>query len=138
MNWSRLAAICAMATARNLYRELVGILEDFDALICPVVLTNRIGAEQKPWVRMKVNGVELDSDYDWVTTPHFNMLGELPAFVLPIGQDVDGLPVGLQIVTRSYDDLRAFLVAATIEQLLNGDQPRGFSRAQLGASVAPG
>lgn len=120
---ARVAASCppsiysdAAAVARQLYTAVSGILEDYDALICPVVLTNRIGAEQMPWQTNFVNGTTLDSDYDWVVTPHFNMLGQLPAMSVPIGVDEDGIPVGIQIVTRSFDDARAFQVAVEVER----------------------
>lgn len=103
--------------AKRLYRAVQPVLDTFDALICPVVLTNDVRAEQMPWTAMRVNGVELNSDYDWVTTAHFNMLGELPALSVPIGFDADSMPIGVQIVARSFDDLRAFRVAAAIESI---------------------
>lgn len=108
-------------TAKSLYRALSPILETCDAVICPTVLTNTVGAEQMPWVTSTIRGVAVKTDYDWVTTSHFNMLGELPALAVPIGLDETGLPVGLQIVARSYDGLRAFGVAAAVEAVVKGD-----------------
>ncbi|SEL67212.1 aspartyl-tRNA(Asn)/glutamyl-tRNA(Gln) amidotransferase subunit A [Roseovarius azorensis] len=108
----------AIETKSQLYSKLSDVIYKFDALICPVVLTNRVGAEQRPWTRMTINGVELDSDYDWVATPHFNMLGQLPALSVPIGLDDNGLPVGLQVVSRPFDDRRAFRVALAIESVV--------------------
>jgi aspartyl-tRNA(Asn)/glutamyl-tRNA(Gln) amidotransferase subunit A len=105
-------------TAKSLYRALTPVLGTCDALICPTVLTNNVGAEQMPWTEFSVNGVSVNTDYDWVTTAHFNMLGELPALAVPIGLDEDGMPVGIQVVARSYDDIRAFCVAATIESVM--------------------
>lgn len=74
-----------------------------------------------PWVTSTIRGVAVNTDYDWVTTSHFNMLGELRALAVPIGLDETGLPVGLQIVARSYDGLRAFGVAAAVEAVVKGD-----------------
>lgn len=105
----------SIETAKRLYRALAPVLESCDALICPVILTNSVEPEQMPWTRFPINGVSVNTDYDWITTAHFNMLGELPALAVPIGQDKDGMPVGLQVVARSYDDVRAFGVAAAIE-----------------------
>ncbi|WP_324752322.1 amidase [Roseovarius sp. Pro17] len=104
--------------AKRLYRTMQPVLDHYDALICPVVLTNNVSADQKPWTEMQVNGVRLNSDYDWVATAHFNMLGELPALSVPIGLDADGMPVGLQVIARSFDDTRAFKVAAAIESIV--------------------
>lgn len=108
-------------TAKSLYRNLSPILETCDAVICPTVLTNTVEAEQMPWVTSTIRGVAVNTDYDWVTTSHFNMLGELRALAVPIGLDETGLPVGLQIVARSYDGLRAFGVAAAVEAVVKGD-----------------
>lgn len=105
-------------TAKSLYRALSPILETCDAVICPTVLTNNVRAEQMPWITSTINGVSLNTDYDWVTTAHFNMLGEVPALAVPIGLDEDGLPVGVQVVARSYDDVRAFGVAAAVEAVV--------------------
>ncbi|HEY9037458.1 MAG TPA: amidase [Roseovarius sp.] len=111
--------------AKRLYREVQPVLDAFDALICPVVLTNAVGAEQMPWTAMQVNGACLNSDYDWVATAHFNMLGELPVLTVPIGLDAGGMPVGLQVIARSFDDAKAFKVAAAIEGIVgNGWRSR--------------
>ncbi len=104
--------------AKRLYREVQPVLDSYDALICPVVLTNNVGAEQRPWTQMSVSGIGLNTDYDWVTTAHFNMLGELPVLTVPIGLDTDGMPVGVQVIARSFDDMRAFKVAAAIEGIV--------------------
>ncbi len=104
-------------TAKSLYLALAPILDSCDALICPAVLTNNVGAEQMPWTQSSINGVLVNTDYEWVTTAHFNMLGELPAWAVPIGLGDDGMPIGIQVVARSYDDVRAFNVAAAIESV---------------------
>ncbi len=70
-----------------------------------------------PWTRFSINGVPVNTDYEWVTTAHFNMLGELPAWAVPIGLGDDGMPIGIQVVARPYDDVRAFCVAAAIESV---------------------
>lgn len=101
--------------AKRLYREVQPVLDSFDALMCPVVLTNAVSAAQKPWTEMQVNGVRVNSDYDWVATAQFNMLGELPVLTVPVGLDADGMPVGVQVIARSFDDARVFKVAAAIE-----------------------
>ena len=103
--------------ARQLYRAVQPILDGFDALICPTTLTNAVRADQKPWTEMEVNGVRMNTDYDWVTTAHFNMLGELPVITVPIGVTADGLPVGIQVITRSFDDAKTFRVATAVEAI---------------------
>ncbi len=113
----------SLETARRLKRALTPVLDTCDALICPTVLTNIVGAEQMPWTELCINGARINADYDWTTTAHFNMLGQLPAWAIPVGVDDDGMPVGLQVVTRSYDDVRAAEVAGAIEAVT---QPNGW------------
>ncbi len=104
--------------AGRLYSRLEPILSTHDALLCPTTLVNDVGAEQMPWEMMSVNGTNLNSDYDWVTTYAFNMLGQLPVLTVPVGRSANGIPVGLQVVAQSFDDVRAFRAAAFIERVM--------------------
>ncbi|MEQ8931882.1 MAG: amidase [Silicimonas sp.] len=104
--------------AGRLYAGLEPILNTHDALLCPTTLVNDVGAEQMPWEWMSVNGTSLNSDYDWVTTHAFNMLGQLPVLTVPVGRAANGIPVGMQIVARSFDDVRAFQAAAFVERVV--------------------
>jgi len=52
---------------------------------------------------------------DWQLTQAFNLTGQ-PAASIPAGWTEDGLPVGLQIVGRSYDEVGVFQAAAAFEQ----------------------
>lgn len=106
------------ACAQRLYAELEPVLASHDALLCPTTLVNDVGAEQMPWERMEVNGVSLNTDYDWVTTHAFNMLGQLPVLTVPVGRAENGMPVGVQVVARSFDDNTAFRAAAFIEAVI--------------------
>ncbi|UOA32920.1 Acylamidase [Sulfitobacter sp. DSM 110093] len=114
--------LSSLARGRNcaglLYSRLEPILSTHDALLCPTTLVNDVGAEQMPWELMSVNGANLNSDYDWVTTYAFNMLGQLPVLTVPVGRTANGIPVGLQVVAQSFDDLRAFRAAAFIERVM--------------------
>jgi aspartyl-tRNA(Asn)/glutamyl-tRNA(Gln) amidotransferase subunit A len=54
--------------------------------------------------------------YAWVPfTPPFNMTGQ-PACSVPAGSTKDGLPIGLHIVGRRYDDLTVLRAAAAFER----------------------
>jgi aspartyl-tRNA(Asn)/glutamyl-tRNA(Gln) amidotransferase subunit A len=47
----------------------------------------------------------------------WNMLSRLPVLAVPAGISPNGLPVGIQIIARSYDDARVFRVGAALERL---------------------
>ncbi len=105
----------AFEVAGEMYQTIGPILEDNYALICPTFVTLGIKAEQKPWEIMTVEGREFDSDYEFTLMPQFNMLGRLPVLDVPAGNAANGLPVGIQVVGRSYDDPRVFRIAAALE-----------------------
>jgi amidase len=47
-------------------------------------------------------------------TQWFNLLGA-PAAVVPVGSSPEGLPIGVQIAGRPYEDERVLGIAAAIE-----------------------
>jgi Asp-tRNA(Asn)/Glu-tRNA(Gln) amidotransferase A subunit family amidase len=52
----------------------------------------------------------------------FNLLGN-PAVVLPVGRSPEGLPVGVQLVGRPFEDLRLLTVARKLEEALGPWRP---------------
>lgn len=100
----------------RMYETIGPLLESYYALICPTFVTHEVKAEQQPWEPMTVRGKVFDSDYEFSLMPQFNMLSRLPVLAVPAGIAGNGLPVGIQIVGRSYDDPRVFRVAAALEQ----------------------
>ncbi len=94
------------------------MLEEYYASICPPYVTHEIRADQKPWERIHVKGRDLDSDYDINMQAPFNMLSRLPVLSVSAGIARNGLPGGVQVVARSYDDARVFYVGRAIERAL--------------------
>ena len=58
-------------------------------------------------------------------TMTFNFVPQCPAISVPAGLTTEGLPVGLQVVARRYDDAFALRVARAVEQanLVEGRRP---------------
>jgi Asp-tRNA(Asn)/Glu-tRNA(Gln) amidotransferase A subunit family amidase len=67
-----------------------------------------------------VDGVEIERPYDdWSGHIWDASLAGIPACVIPIGLDDDsGLPIGLQLMGRRFDDKRVLAAASAIEALL--------------------
>ena len=99
-----------------MYDTLGPMLEDYYAFICPTFVTHELKADQMPWEKLLIRGREFDCDYELCLMPQFNMLSRLPVLAVPAGIAPNGLPVGIQIIGRSYDDPRVFRVAAALEQ----------------------
>ena len=52
----------------------------------------------------------------------FNLLGN-PAAVVPVGRSPEGLPIGVQVVGRPWEDEAVLAVAAKIEDATGGFRP---------------
>ena len=46
----------------------------------------------------------------------FNMLGRCPAISVPSGIGDNGVPTGLHIISKAYDDIAVFRIAAACEK----------------------
>jgi amidase len=55
----------------------------------------------------------------WSYTEFFNLLGN-PAAVVPVGRSPEGLPLGVQVVGRPWEEQVVLAVAAEIERECGG------------------
>ena len=102
----------------KLYVPVGELLEDYDALICPTVNTRGLAAGDGYVGRgIEVGGVDLPFYFDSIPTPVFNILSRCPVLAVPSGFADNGVPTGIQIVGRTYDDVTAFRVGAALELL---------------------
>lgn len=97
------------------WKKLAPILERYDALLCPTMaMTARdVEARNAEYGRLDTDGKYHGLDM----TSVFNFVSQCPAFSLPCGFAKDGLPIGLQIVGRRFDDLTALKVGAAFEAI---------------------
>ncbi len=109
------AYLATFETAAEMYADLAPVLDSHHAFICPTVATHEVPARAQPWETVQVEGRDVDTDFGWVMTHPFNMLSRLPVLAIPNGIAANGLPTGVQIVARSFDDARVFRLAAALE-----------------------
>ena len=102
--------------AARMYDTVGPLLERYDALVCPTYVTQEIRADAMPWETLTVRGRTMPCDYEPSLMHQWNMLSRLPVLAVPAGIGSNGLPVGIQIIARSYDDARAFRVGAALER----------------------
>ncbi len=93
--------------------QAAGVFEKYDLLLTP---TTAVAAfEVGPLGPEKIDGHE-GSPSNWVSfTYPFNFLGQ-PAASIPCGFNSQGLPVGLQIVGRRFDEALVLRAAAAFEK----------------------
>ena len=85
------------------------LCDDFDFLILPAVHIPAFGAE--------LPGPNPACYFEPFVNCFLFNLTEQPASSVPCGFTKDGLPVGLQIVGRRYDDVGVFQLAAHLEKI---------------------
>lgn len=120
------AAICAKATRADFIESFLAtsrawskfspIFDQHDTFLCPTVATTEVPATMKPWEEMVINGKSVDR---WVFTLLFSMFKTCPVLAVPSGLGENGVPTGVQVVGRKFDDVTAFQVAAAAETKLS-------------------
>src|SRR5205807_1659309 len=99
-----------------IYRPLGELLEKFDALICPTFAVPALAADYDLGVPLYVND-RLTTDWlDVLMTIPFTIASRCPVISVPSGRSRDGVPTGLSVVGKTYDDVTVFRVAAAHEQ----------------------
>jgi amidase len=83
----------------------------FDAVICPVA------AGPAPLHGMPPGGIPIDEyfRYEGFNYTHTYSLAGLPGAVVPVMEDPDGLPIGVQIVAGPFQEHLVLAVAAALE-----------------------
>ena len=106
----------SLKIAGEMYDTLGPILEKHDALVCPTTALSAVPADHD-WRTgpVEVDGTEVDPLLGWVMTYPFNVMSRCPVLSVPSGLDRNGVPTGLQIVGRTYDDPTVFRVGAAVE-----------------------
>jgi Asp-tRNA(Asn)/Glu-tRNA(Gln) amidotransferase A subunit family amidase len=87
-------------------------MQRYPILLCPVAAIPAFRHGERSW-RVEDKTVQyLDA---WSYTEFFNLLGN-PAVVVPAGRSKEGLPIGVQIVGRPWEEEQLLSVAAALEK----------------------
>jgi Asp-tRNA(Asn)/Glu-tRNA(Gln) amidotransferase A subunit family amidase len=92
-------------------RKLLAEMESFPILLCPVCAVPAFRHGERTW---DVDGQRVNYLDAMRYTQWFNLLGA-PAAVVPVGRSPEGLPIGVQIVGRPFEDERVLGIAAAVE-----------------------
>jgi Asp-tRNA(Asn)/Glu-tRNA(Gln) amidotransferase A subunit family amidase len=87
-------------------------MRDYPVLLCPAAAIPAFRHRERTW---KVDGKTVEYLDAWSYTEWFNLLGT-PAAVVPVGQSAEGLPIGVQISARPWQEELVLEVAAAVEQ----------------------
>ncbi len=87
-------------------------LEEYPILLCPAAAIPAFRHGERSW---QVEGKTVNYLDAWSYTEFFNLLGN-PAAVVPVGNSAEGLPIGVQIVGRPWEEEQVLSVAAALEK----------------------
>ncbi len=102
--------LAAHHIVERMHRALQKVLVDFDALICPTM-----AALDTPAEGVADSHAEL---LDKAMTYPFNLLSRHPVLSVPSGFGATGVPTGLQIVGRTFDEPTVFRIGLGLEKAL--------------------
>ena len=101
---------------QRIWEPLGRLFETFDALIGPTWAVPGIRAGDSYLGTLWEGGGPNDRQYAAMMTTPFNVLSPCPVLAVPSGFTSNGVPSGVQIVGRTYDDIAVFRVGAAIER----------------------
>jgi aspartyl-tRNA(Asn)/glutamyl-tRNA(Gln) amidotransferase subunit A len=107
--------VAGLELEARIYAPLGALLEEYDALICPTFAVPALPAEYDVGDALAVNGQVCANWMDVLMTVPFNIASRCPVLSVPSGRSRDGVPTGVSVVGRTYDDVTAFRVAAAHE-----------------------
>lgn len=101
----------------GMWRSLSAVFERYDVLVCPTLAVPAIKAEHRnDDPDFSINGKRVDAYLQWALTYPFNLLSQCAVASVPSGFSSSGVPTGMQIVGRPFDDLSVFRVARAYEE----------------------
>jgi amidase len=93
-------------------------MRKYPVLLCPVASVPAFRHGERSW---NIEGRTVEYLDAWRHTQWFNALAA-PAAVVPVGRSPEGLPIGVQIVARPYEDETALGIAGIVDAAF-GYQP---------------
>lgn len=98
--------------------RLLGGMHRFPVLLCPACAIPAFRHGERSWTMVGQSVKYLDA---MCYSQWFNLTGN-PAAVVPVGRSPEGLPIGVQVVGRPWEEEIVLAVAARIEQGCGGWQ----------------
>ncbi len=106
------AVIDAWIRRDILHASFLEQMRKYPILLCPPAAIPAFRHGERRWT---IDGKTVEYLDAWSYTEWFNMLGS-PAAVVPISESPEGLPIGVQIVGRPWEEEHVLSVAAALER----------------------
>ncbi len=100
-----------------IWNAIAPVLETHEAIICPTLgMRGLVAGDDYDTHGIEVGGEELRFYFDGIITPVFNIASSCPILNVPSGFADNGVPTGVQLVGRTYDDATPFALGAALER----------------------
>ena len=117
-----------LTTVRDYFGDL---MRRYDVFVCPTLAKPAIRANASlDYASWKQDGKRLPDALAWCMTYPFNMLSRCPVMSVPSGFAKNGVPTGIQIVGRTYEDASVFRAATAFERAMPWAYDRPKHRPQ--------
>jgi Asp-tRNA(Asn)/Glu-tRNA(Gln) amidotransferase A subunit family amidase len=112
------AGVASMFDVANRMYAIFGpILQSHDIFICPTMTIPAVAADHQMFADdFQIDGKKVDPEFGYSTTHQFNILHNCPVLSVPSGFARSGIPTGIQIVGRTFDDLSVYRAGAAFEK----------------------
>ena len=104
----------------RIYAHFGPLMEEHDLFLCPTLAVPAVNADFEMREPLLINGKPIDSYLGWTMAWPFNMLSRCPVLALPSGHARSGVPTGIQLVGRTYDDQAVFRAGFAYESAVGG------------------
>jgi amidase len=102
-----------------MYEYFGDMMRGFDVFICPTLAKPALKADASlDYASWKADGKIIPDALAWCMTYPFNMLSRCPVLSVPSGFAKNGVPTGIQIVGRAYEDASVFRAATAFERAM--------------------
>ncbi|MGD9914155.1 MAG: amidase family protein [Rhizobiaceae bacterium] len=100
----------------EMYSQLAPILDSYNILVCPTLAVPavKIGHDEAS-PDFRIDGQKVPALFGWAMTNPFSLMSQCPVASIPTGFASTGIPTGMQIVARTFDDLSVLQAAAAFE-----------------------
>lgn len=100
------------------WEPMGALFETYDAVVCPTWATTGIPAGDPILGQLFPDGGGNDRQFTQFMTTPFNVLSPCPVLAVPSGIAAsNGVPTGIQIVGRTFDDVTCFRLGAALERV---------------------
>ena len=110
-------AMWAWQQLRLTNRDVLGLFEDFDVFLTPVLGTTPPRVEDIDPNRGELKAFDKMQSKTFPFTPPFNLTGQ-PSLSLPLWQSADNLPIAMMFTGRYADEVTLFRLAGQLEKEL--------------------